>query len=316
MGLRRLFKNAYIKHKYNKIVNETCDVDYFNCEKLVCYNFKPCRTPNPQNFFYGNDLAIANYDSTFVANRKGCVIEHGLYLGEAICPRDFSKEVKTVYTFSEYRENAIRSSGISGIESVNIKKVGPYICHTDNFYSPKLIENYKAQLGSVLLVFPSHSIEDIHIQVNHDQFIADIKSIAQNYKTVIICVYWKDILDGLHIKYQESGFTIATAGHRSDPRFLSRLKDLIEISDMTMSNNIGTHVGYCIAMNRPHYIKEQEIVYTGEGVEKEFKNRNSDHYKSIVNYEKRLLFDAFSSVKPKITPKQQELVDHFWGKVQ
>lgn len=58
---------------------------------------------------------------------------------------------------------------------------------------------------------------------------------------------------------KDKGYTIVCPGNRFDPRFLSYQRDMIELSGMTMSNDLGTHIGYIVALNGPHYMFKQKV---------------------------------------------------------
>lgn len=94
----------------------------------------------------------------------------------------------------------------------------------------------------------------------------------------LIYLYWKDAVLGKDKEYMDNGFTIVTAGYQSDFRFLKRLKTFIKLSDFTMSNAVGTHVGYCVVLDKPHYIFSQKISYKSDlnadplGVTESFNN--------------------------------------------
>jgi hypothetical protein len=127
-------------------------------------------------------------------------------------------------------------------------------------------------------------------------------------------MYWKDILNGNHFPYREHGFQVVTAGHRSDSYFLSRLKDIIELSDYTMSNFVGTHIGYCISLGKPHYIIKQKYEIYGENIEKEFEDRRDINYLHSFKNEESEIIDAFDNFIFSITDLQIFIVEKHWGK--
>ena len=69
---------------------------------------------------------------------------------------------------------------------------------------------------------------------------------AKDYDTVLISMIGYDIQQGFDKKYRNKGYRIVSSGTRNDPYFLNRQRDLMELADMTISNNIGTHIGYSI----------------------------------------------------------------------
>ena len=60
--------------------------------------------------------------------------------------------------------------------------------------------------------------------------------------------------NGSHKNYEKAGFKIVCSGYRDDIFFLGRLRSLIAISDLTVSNAIGTHVPYCLTLEKPHIL--------------------------------------------------------------
>ena len=107
-----------------------------------------------------------------------------------------------------------------------------------------------AILGRTLLVFPSHGIIGVTATFNNDEFIEEIERVRKDFDTVLISLYWTVVLNpDLVASYEALGYKIVTSGHRFDLNFLSRQRSFIELADYTMSNNLGTHVGYCIHLN-------------------------------------------------------------------
>ena len=74
-------------------------------------------------------------------------------------------------------------------------------------------------------------------------------------------LYYQDILNGDAAIFEDAGFVVVTCGYREDCHFLERQRTLIKLADFTMSNSIGTHVGYCVYMGKPHYSFKQWYEY-------------------------------------------------------
>ena len=100
--------------------------------------------------------------------------------------------------------------------------------------------------------------------------------------------------------------------------FLKRLKSIIELSDMTMSNSIATHIGYCLYMNKPHYVDlSQSINRIQENNDRQAKlvmDNEKNSQKTFKDNENIIkLSELFSDFNCKITKEQQELVSYLWG---
>lgn len=280
-------------------------------KKFTSFDFvelsKPFEVPSlfsyTSNRFYGINAAVKHrLNRLFLP--VNFVIEHGIYFSDQIMNFEvnFCKH-PLIITMGKQRERLLKEKGYNALS------VGPYIRYSKNYSSFDELARLKQKLGKTLLVFPSHSIEGVDAVFNGEKFVAEIKKCSENFNTVLICMYWKDIVDNRYQEYLNNGFTIVTAGHRSDSSFLSRLKDLIYLSDMTMSNNLGTHLGYCISEGKPHYLFSQECTYTGVFVKRE------QRYSNATLYNERLLQfkEAFGVFANEITQKQLDLVHFYWG---
>lgn len=245
----------------------------------------------------------AGFDDNYLIH---AFFEHGFiftdYVGGAYRNHEYLPSIVP----SNYRINILKSKS-------NYKKaysIGPYIHYADNLLNKEQIKLEKERLGHSLLVFPSHSIETVISCFDYEKFINEIKLISKDYDSVRICMYYQDVLFNKHIPYKKEGFEIVTAGHYNDHYFLPRLKSIIEISDMTISNDISTHIGYCLYMNKPHYLIESNVSHkkiNSKVITDTRKNINSN----IDNYAK--IREVFSKYDEKITNEQYKLISYLWG---
>ena len=194
--------------------------------------------------------------------------------------------------------------------------IGPFIHYADSLLSKDQIKEEKERLGRNLLVFPSHSIDGSIIKFDYDSFIAQINDVAKDYDSVRVCMYYKDVQLNHHLPYKKAGFELVTAGHFNDYNFLLRLKSIIQTSDMTMGNNIGTHLGYCIYLNKPHYLFLDDIDF--------YRKKGHDH--AIAYQIDKIVADKinksesaskmkqlFSQYGEEITKEQYDIISYFWG---
>lgn len=285
-------------------------IDYFHYKLLTCFSY-PIFTVNSEsgiigNKCYGNLWAIKN--ATKSNYHSKCMIEHGLYFGEFVLEDECKiKTIDTIYTYSEYRKNAILNWFCGSIEK-EIILVGPYIVHADHFKSKDELKELKSKLGKVLLVFPSHPSPGVTTQYNMGEFMKEIDAVSKDYDTTLVSLFWLDIRRGYDKPYIEKGYRVVCSGIRSDRWFLSRQKDLIWLADLSMSNDIGTHIGYSVAMGVPHYIFKQKVEIVGDGIE-----YSNDKYNEIRAREYNELIEAFGKKTSIITDKQIEIVKKYWG---
>ena len=179
--------------------------------------------------------------------------------------------------------------------------LGPYIRYARPYYSAKQFEAKKKELGKTLLVFPSHTFElDKDGSISSDMFNTVYEKYAHSYDTVMVCIYWNDIDDPLWEKYARKGAVLVSAGFRGDSHFIERLKTIIMLSDTVIGDDLGTNIGYCLAMKKK-FILAKTIFRKNEKIEK---------------YSKQFV-EAFSSENGRFSAEQlslqKELYKRFWG---
>jgi hypothetical protein len=229
----------------------------------------------PVSTHWDNDLYGIGFNLLLYAKSTkpeiACFIEHGYYFGSYVSKNTFLHNNKTVMTFGKSREDKL----INNNPSAKIIKIGPYIHYAKSILKTSEVHLQKKKYGKSMLVFIDHSTKDLQLYHNDEKLIKQIKNLvnSHNIKTVLICLYWKDIKMGIHKNYEKAGFKIVCSGYRDDIFFLARLRSLIEISDLTASNSVGTHVPYCLTLEKPHILIDdskignvKDIYTKGEGI--------------------------------------------------
>ena len=243
------------------------------------------------NALYGIGGVLRKY-AGYKSKLPVCV-EHGLYFGDYVEKNVVDGALPGIVTFSEHRRRAI--SAVSGRDAM---PVGPYLQYAEPFLSPDQFRQAKKKLGKTLLVFPAHSIEEANENRSDatllSQAIEDLED-ALHFDSVLVCFYYNDFLQGRKFAARQPVTTVC-AGHRFDPQFLSRLKSLISLADYTVSDDVGTHVGYCVSMKKPHSI----IV--------------SDERKKTLEIAPEVgeIAKAFTKIGP-LDESQRAVADEYWG---
>jgi hypothetical protein len=262
------------------------------------------------NNLYGQAFSLKRYAG--ITHDLQAYIEHGLFWGGMVHQDEYHWYTPKIITFSEQRRRDIVAKGIEK-ETVAI---GPYIHYAKLLFGDEELQKLRKELGKTLLVFPSKSILNIASKYDVDDFIQQVKHIGKDFKTIMVSLYYLDAQNkALTDAYLAQGFKIVTAGHRYDNYFLDRQRTFIELADLTMSNEVGTHVGYCIHLNKPHYIYQQKLERVGANAKKlarELTLYESDE-DNRRNAEKKEVADAFSTLQNAITKVQREVIDKYWG---
>lgn len=256
------------------------------------------------NSLYGTGDALLSY-SNYKKDILG-IIEHGVNFSNSVPPEGAVDGLNGIITFNQRRVDILKEH-----YDVKIYKIGPYIHYCSPLFSDEIIAQEKQKNGKTLVVFPSHSIKGVHSNYDEQDLIAKIDYVKKkyNFDTVLLSFYFVDINSGAHIPFEKHGYKIITPGHKNDKNYLRRLKYIISLADVTMSNEIGTILGYCIYLNKPHYLYVQEIKYTGDNVSNEFYDERLRTYK-ISEAEINSVFNYYSE---EISEAQLNIYEKYWG---
>lgn len=263
---------------------------------------------------YSMNRILKKYAGFPYSYKIHALIEHGVILTDYVGGAFRAHEYLPSIVSSKYRVDILKKEkNFNGAYAI-----GPFIHYVDSLLNSKEIKEEKERLGKTLLVFPSHSIDGNLSNFDYEKFCDNIKIYGADFDSVRICMYYKDIQLNRHEIYQKNGFEVVTAGHFNDYNFLSRLKSIIELSDMTMSNDIGTHLGYCIYLNKPHFLDlNQKIKYSAENDDKNSKLMINNINEFIKTQNKNSNFtkinELFSIYNTKITKDQYNIISYLWG---
>lgn len=212
--------------------------------------------------------------------------------------------------------------------------IGNYIRYEKPLYGREDFEKYKTALGRTLLVFPYHSIrnnkEDVKVSYEIESLIEEIEKRKVDFDSVMVCMYYYDVQIHNDKPFKKKGYKIVTAGHMHDYNFTRRLRSIIELSDVTMSNSIGSHLPYCVCLKKPHYLFKQNINFNCEDaywkgkqqldVELYSKDYNGRYFFNLPIKEPsetarmyKALEECFSKWTERLTDEQIELVTYVYG---
>lgn len=281
------------------IAGLTDEVPYGGMQFLTVGEWEPS--------YYGSFYELQNYAKIRVHNfpPKKLNIQHGI-----LCEMfDFEKKTleninwvwspKVLHMYGEHTDNP------------HIYPIGAPFFYAKSILSKEEIQKEKKRLGRNLLAFPTHSVYYADVKYDATGFINLLKEEQKKFDTVRICIYWRDYQRGLAKVYQDAGFECVCCGHLLEPFFLERQKALFEIADATISNAVGSYLGYSIYMNKPHWMVPDKFEL------KDLDNRGTgkkevEIWDSSPNYQR--LREAFmNNPDYKITQEQRDIVDEYWG---
>jgi hypothetical protein len=284
---------------------------------LGIFQYKELSAPLPyapterviDNNLYGYAEAVKQYAG--ITHDLKAYMEHGLFLGEIVHPDQFHWHFPKVITMSQKRVAVLRDK----LPQKEALAIGPYIHYATPHVGPGEMKALKESLGTVLLVFPFHSMKGVEAGFEEGLLIEEIKKRAADFNTVLISLYFLDAQNPQRLQpYLDAGFKVVTAGHKFDPYFVRRQRTHIELADMTMSNGMGTQTGYCIYLKKPHYIFNQLIAQKAKNSAEAARHQITHATTREKVAAERALFGAlFGTYQTHISEEQRSTTAAYWG---
>lgn len=292
-------------------IERRANVDLFDLPALAA----PIAYGPEERVIDNNLYGYASHLKKFAGTQKDLqgYMEHGLFLGGIIHPDQFHWHFSCFITMSAARKTLLEER----FPKKETIAIGPYIHYAQGILESKAQEALKKDLGKTLLVYPFHSMKNVDAGFNEPELIQRIKEVAADFDTVLISLYYLDALRKDTVAaYRAEGFKVITAGHRYDRNFVARQRSHIELADLTMSNGMGTQTGFCVFLNKPHYIFQQQIDQSVKST-KELKRfqagGSAGSVKERVAQERAYFSQLFSELRPDISAEQKEITAQFWG---
>ena len=271
---------------------------FFKYNKETYRFFVENQTFANSNHYYGHEYWLKKYSG--YKNMIYAIIEHGVYFGDRrtlVCPKE-EWELGSVITYGDSRLQLLKDLH----PDMDIYAVGPRIhyAETDKDYYNELY-NKIDHAGKVLTLYPAHSIAAEKSEYDSRLFLEQANNLAERIgaKTIMVSLHPSDYLHHLDLDF--NGKKVIFVGGGNKPyKFLPRLRAIFEISDLTFSNALGTHVGYSVYMGTPHVLKIES-------------NRN---YSSnmVFEEEQKEFAKVFNGKDPLvITNDQKKLCDKYFG---
>lgn len=286
--------------KKKKIKGKEDEIDLFDYQKTIIQCQENYTLYCDENRLYGLESVLERYanfkERICMASEHGFFIEKVPYLG-------IYEGLPSIITFGNYRKKILENK-----TDCMVLKIGPYIHYAQEIWDDIKIEKIKKHNGKTLLVFPAHTIESTRYEKDGYDFVEIIKYYKEKYAytTVIISLYFIDILKQEYKQYEKEGFLIFSAGHRNNIDFLDRLKTVFRLADHVLSEGVGTHIGYSICMNKPVTICK--VHYQLIDTERDYFNRNNRDKSDLDK-----IISVFLQHNDYITKEQLEICNYYFG---
>lgn len=313
----------FIRRVFVEDVEYRKSLSIFDYKKVAMPLHFVTRRHTDINFYYGNERLIKKALDISTEDDLNAEIEHSPRgIDNLIIHYEVDKENKfgdTIYVSSNERKKFLQKH----LPSKKIVSVGLYIKYAERIISDIEFSKIKKELGKVLLVFPYHSTGGFSCKFEPVILLSEIQKYESDFDNILVCMYWHDVVEQNEEIFKKNGYKIVTAGNIYDYYFTSRLRTIIELSDMTMSNAIGTHIAYCTCLNKPHYLVREKLcgkLSEGETVDDSLDYLKKIEHLSLVPVDagrsrriRELIYEAFGRYKTDISKTQKELVRKYYG---
>jgi len=258
------------------------------------------------NDFYGHAVLLKKYAGIPSNYQIKAAIEHGPFQPGNAWDIDLKSPLPAMLVYGAHRYPILKEKTNKALFSI-----GPIIRYAPHFSDNHALSMEKQRIGKTLLVFPHHSTHWVDIDYNINRYCRILENIGKEFNTVMVCLYWKDVLRGTAKKYMEHGFECVTAGHMYDPLFLPRLKSIIELATISTSCSYGTTICCCLAMGKPHFVIENKAKRTAASDEILRRDVSPQAEETLIRASQ--MRDAFSEIRSDISQKQNELANKYFG---
>lgn len=192
--------------------------------------------------------------------------------------------------------------------------IGSYILYATPSLGAQELAAQKRRLGKTLMYFPVHSTH--HLCTTNDRTTFEhVKSFARthNFDSIMVCLYWKNVLEGNEQHYAGEGVELVSAGHMFDPMFLPRLRSVLSLCDAVYTDTAGTHVIYAYSLGKPVIIEHRNEWHTYKP-ESDFGRRSLDEADPAIDLSSEIMFRAnFCAVTRNSAADRFRLVSTFGG---
>lgn len=168
--------------------------------------------------------------------------------------------------------------------------VGSYLHYSRPFYDDQTTMQYKKKLGKNLLIFPVHSLPNIRVSYDYRAFVDYALNEAKAFDSITVCAHYNDFRKPIIEMFKANGANIVSAGMLFDPSFIRRLKTIVQSTDAVLTNGNGSHIYYCLGINKPVKVFLQNIELNAvkglkEATESVFSDRIADKLSALTSWE-------------------------------
>ena len=283
-NLISFLKNIIAKKKICKITDSNCSREH------------PARTINIDNSMWGINTIFSEANS--IHNH----FEHGVFFGDFTQDIQRKNHIERIYTMSPFRKEIIK------------KRLGKECIVTGNYlnYVEKINLKTKVPKNSVLF-FPAHTTLTLKSKEDYKNISTLIKK-HHSKSSIYVSLFYLDFLnEEVRESIESYGMIPICFGSRYDPNFLRKFKTFVDEFSFIYTNDIGTHVGYCLALKKDiRYLKvENEIFIMSK---QRFNNELSNYLiPELVENQKNKIKSILDFNRDAISDEEDSELNEYFG---
>ena len=226
-------------------------------KKRKIYNFpkqffqKTLWEKNMDNLYYGHYYIFKSYTNSILPYKINGELQHGWTNDHGIAFNPKKNIEHKNSRFYLWNQNNLLNSLNYGYKNAVI--IGaPFI------YLPKFYSKEKEFSSKSLIVFPLHSDEYDHFDINtgYNIFLKNFKKIHPFFNSITVSLAWKDFRDKSLVKlFSKEGFKVITMGHRdNNPNFLPNFVNIVNKHEYVCSDTFSSAIFYSLIMKKKVFI--------------------------------------------------------------
>jgi len=255
------------------------------------------------NDYYGNAKNLKQYLGLRASYQFKFVLEHSVYLGDDIWTQDAESKVPLFLSNSPSRAKLHRQK----TKKRSIPIGYGFLYAIENFRNQHGGEVSSGRRGTI--VFPSHSTHHIMADFDIAGYADYLVDLPEKFQPVVVCIYWKDYLNGSADYYRQRGLSVVSAGHLFDSMFFLRLYDICRQFEYSTSNLIGGSLFMSVASGCKYFFAQPGVVghHDPRGVQ-----LGGAEYFSNENFKRLERCFSFDCVEVQLG-KKLSVVDEYMG---
>jgi hypothetical protein len=206
----------------------------------------------PFNAFYGHADLLRRYAGVAGSRPLKAAIEHGQTLFPNPDDPDLATLLPRYFCSADGQARFFEQHALHGTSAIAI---GAPILYARALAAPEPAAVRR------LVYFDAHSSDYATARYDVEATSARLTELRSEFDEVIVCLYWRDVLLGRAELYRSHGLRCVTAGHMFDPQFLFRLVEIISSATIVLTDRLGSHLLYALALDRPVWLEHSAVEY-------------------------------------------------------